>query len=122
MPAKISGQMPPGFAAATLTSARVHAAAVPLLTDASTLLVGIFKVPSVKAAVLVEKYATVKTFPPPTARFQLVVTAIGAEAVACLASVGVKTMLLGDAATVSELATANDIVTAAVLLLVWAFD
>ena len=122
MPAKISGQMPPGFAAATLTSARVHAAAVPLLTDASTLLVGIFKVPSVKAAVLVEKYATVKTFPPPTARFQLVVTAIGAEAVACLASVGVKMMLLGDAATVSELATANDIVTAAVLLLVWAFD
>jgi hypothetical protein len=31
-------------------------------------------------------------------------------------------MLLGDAATVSELSTANDIVTAAALLLVCAFD
>src|ERR1700719_1111705 len=122
MPAKISGQMPPGFAAATLTSARVHAAAVPLLTDASTLLVGIFKVPSVKAAVLVEKYATVKTFPPPTARFQLVVTAIGAEAVAFLEFVRVKTMLLGVAATVRELATANVMLTAAALLVVCACD
>ena len=103
IPAKISGQMPPGFAAATLTSTRVHAVAVPLFMEAKTLLVGMFKVPSVKAAVLVEKYATVKIFPPPTARFQLVVTAIGAEAVACLASVGLKTMLLGEAATVSEL-------------------
>jgi hypothetical protein len=90
--------------------------------EAKTLLVGMFKVPSVIAAVLVEKYATVKTFPPPTARFQLVVTAIGAEAVACLPSVGLKTMLLGDAVIVIELTTANDIVTAAALLLVCAFD
>src|ERR1700730_683832 len=122
MPAKISGQMPPGFAAATLTSARVHAAAVPPLIDANTLPTAIFKVPVGKAAVLFEKYATVKIFPPPTARFQVVVTAIGAEAVAFLESVVLKMMLLGDAATVSELPTANDIVTAAALLVVCAFD
>ena len=62
------------------------------------------------------------TFPPPTARFQLVTIAIEAEAVAFFESVGVKTMLPGVAATVMELLTANVIVTAAALLVVWACD
>jgi hypothetical protein len=64
----------------------------------------------------------VKTFPPPTARFQLVTTAIVAEAVAFLEFVRVKTILLGVAATVRELATANVRLTAAALLVVWAGD
>jgi hypothetical protein len=64
----------------------------------------------------------VNTFPPPTPRFQLVTTAIAAEAVAFLESVGVKTMLLGVAATVMELLTANVRVTAAALLVDWARD
>lgn len=63
-----------------------------------------------------------KTFPPPTLRFQLVTTAIGAEAVAFLEFVRVNTMLPGVAVTVRELATANVIVTAAALLLVCACD
>ena len=46
--------------------------------------------------------------------------AIGAEAVAFLESVGVKTMLPGVAATVMELLTANVMVTAAALLVVCA--
>ena len=54
--------------------------------------------------------------PPPTARFQLVTTAIEAEAVAFLESVAVKMMLPGVADTVIELLTANVMVTAAGLL------
>jgi hypothetical protein len=64
----------------------------------------------------------VNTFPPPTARFQLVTTAIAAEAVAFLEFVRVKTMLPGVAVTVRELATANVIDTAAALLVVCARD
>jgi hypothetical protein len=48
--------------------------------------------------------------------------AIAAEAVAFFESVGVKTMLLGVAATVMELLTANVMVTAAALLVVCACD
>jgi hypothetical protein len=59
-------------------------------------------------------------FPPPTARFQLVTTAIGAEAVAFLGFVRVKTMLPGVAVTVRELATVKVIATAAALLAVCA--
>jgi hypothetical protein len=51
-----------------------------------------------------------------------VTTAIGAEAVACLESVEVKTMLPGVAVTVIELLTAKVMDTAAALLVVWAFD
>jgi hypothetical protein len=47
---------------------------------------------------------------------------IGAEAVAFLRSVEVKTMLPGVAATVRELLTAKVMVTAAALLVIWAFD
>jgi len=122
IPPKICGQIAPGFPAATLTLASVQAAAVPPLIEANTSLLGIFRMPSVKAAAMVAKYATVNTFPPPTARFQLVTTAIGAEAVAFLEFVRVKTMLLGVAATVRELATANVMLTAAALLVVCACD
>ena len=62
------------------------------------------------------------TFPPPTARFQLVTMAIEAEAVAFFESVGVKTMLPGVAVTVMEPATAKVIATAAALLVVCARD
>src|ERR1700730_12776057 len=114
--------MAPAFPAATLTLASVQAPAVPPLIAAKTSLAGIFRTPSVKAAVLLAKYATVKTLPPPVARFQLVTTAIGAEAVACLESVAVKTMVPGVAVTVIELLTAKVMDTAAALLVVWAFD
>src|ERR1700732_5080143 len=114
--------MAPGFPAATLTLASTQAAAAPPLTDANTSLAGIFRVPFVKAEGILPNKAPGNTFPPPTARFQLVTMAIAAEAVAFLGSVGVKTMLLGVAATVRELLTANVMVTAAALLVVCACD